>query len=118
MKLSEARCIFTLNLARLVLHINSQPGYTCNLGEVVRTKAEAEKNAQQGDGIKNSLHCLGLAADLNLFQNKVYQTSTEAHERFGKYWRSLHPSNRWGGDFDGDGITDDHDGNHYEMRET
>jgi hypothetical protein len=102
----------------LIFHIHSKPGYTCCINEVYRTPEQAKLYAQKGAGIRSSLHCLGLAADLNLYLNGEYLSDSEAHRKFGEFWRSIHPANRWGGDWDGDGVADpgDNDGNHYEMR--
>ena len=54
-------------------------------------------------------HPKGLAVDLNLFINGIYQESTEAHAKYGAYWKGL--GGIWGGDFK------NKDGNHYEFPE-
>lgn len=108
MKRSELQQIFAVNVAHLILHIN-ECGYSCTFGEAWRTPEMAAMYAQQGKGIKNSLHCIRLAVDLNLFKNGVYLPQTEAHRPFGEYWEKLNALNRWGGRFN--------DGNHYEMTE-
>ena len=61
--------------------------------------------------VKGSFHYRRLAADLNLFINGKYQTTTKAHEKLGTYWKSLHPMCTWGGDFKRK------DGNHYSFGE-
>jgi len=118
MRLSERQQIFALNISKLILHIYSR-GYACTLGESYRTPEMAEIYAKRGIGIKNSLHCKKLAQDLNLFYEHEYLSNTASHAQFGKFWVSLHPANRWGGDWDKDGLTEEgeDDGNHYEMRE-
>jgi hypothetical protein len=55
--------------------------------------------------IKNSLHYIGLAKDLNLFKDGKYLTKTEDHVALGEYWESL--GGTWGGRFN--------DGNHYSL---
>ena len=56
--------------------------------------------------MKNSLHYIGLAIDLNLFKDGKYLTLTEDHETLGKYWESI--GGFWGGRFK--------DGNHYSLK--
>ena len=98
MTLSEKQHIFAQNLAKLLLHIESV-GLSCSIGEVERTKEQAELYAKEGKGIPDSLHCKRLAADIFLFANNVYLQKKEDYEPLGKYWVTLHPMNRWGGVF-------------------
>jgi len=87
-------------------------GFELTLGEAWRSPAEAERLAELGKGIPNSLHKIRLAIDLNLFKNGVYLTSTESHRALGEYWKSLSTKEftcAWGGDFEGK----KKDGNHY-----
>ena len=64
-----------------------------------------------GDGkcssghMENSLHYIGLAQDLNLFQDGVFMQNTADHLPLGEYWESMGGS--WGGRFN--------DGNHYSI---
>lgn len=101
---------FLLNVCKLINYIFDN-GYTCTGGELYRTPEQAEIYARQNKGITNSLHCRRLAIDLNLFHLGKYLDKSEDHSLFGEYWKSLHPMNRWGGDFSGKRK----DGNHYEM---
>lgn len=55
--------------------------------------------------MKNSLHYIGLAADLNLFKDGVYLTETIDHTLLGEFWESI--GGTWGGRFN--------DGNHYSI---
>jgi hypothetical protein len=107
MTLSEQQASFAYDVARLITHIFSK-GYTCTLGEVFRTKEQAEIYVKQGKGTLRSLHCERLAIDINLFKDGRYLAATESHREFGEFWESLSPLNRWGGRFG--------DGNHYERR--
>lgn len=107
MTLREARCLFSANLARLVDHA-VELGYEVAIGEVVRSPETARANAQQGTGIANSLHLLGLAVDLHLYRDGKYLARTEDHAQLGAFWKGLHERNRWGGDF-----KNRPDGNHY-----
>lgn len=103
----EKRWLFTSLVAKLIDKINSTPGYACAGNEWFRPVAQAAVNAAKGSGIKNSLHTLGLAIDINLYKDGVWQTTTEAHRQFGEWWKQQHELCRWGGDFK--------DGNHYSM---
>lgn len=107
MTLKEQRWAFTQALAQLIIQARLL-GYDVALGEVKRTAAQAQANSASGAGIKNSLHLLCLAADLDLYIKGVYQETTEAHRQLGSFWKTLHPLARWGGDF-----RPKPDGNHY-----
>jgi len=119
MHLLTRQAIFAVNAAKLILHIN-EAGYTCTLGEAWRTPEMAAIYAKRGIGIKRSLHCDRLAIDLNLFKDGVYLTGGDAYKQFGEYWMTLNAMNRYGGDWDKDGVTEpgENDFNHFEMKET
>lgn len=106
MTLRQRREIFTENVGKLIEYIFFC-GFTCTLGEVYRTKEQAEWYAAKGIGSINSLHCKGLAVDLNLFKNGVYLKKSDDYQFAGEYWYSLHEDNRWGGAGG--------DGNHFSM---
>lgn len=72
-------------------------GYRTRLGDVHATDGHK----------KDSLHYLKLAADVNLFKDGDYITSTKGHQKSGEKWESYHPLCRWGGRYN--------DGNHYEV---
>ena len=109
-KLSAKRCRFTAALVQLINFTNQQPGYAAALNEVKRSSAQAQANAESGAGISNSLHLIGLAADVILYKNGVYQESSEAYRFMGDFWKSLGPDHCWGGDF-----TKPIDGNHFSI---
>lgn len=69
------------------------------VAEVFRPKETAELYAQQGKGIKNSVHTLKLAADLFRCVGGSVSWEPEHYEDLGRYWKTLHPDARWGGDF-------------------
>jgi len=104
--INNLQFIFAQNVAELIRYIYSC-GYTVSLGEAWRPPEVAEIYEKQGKGIKNSLHCLRLAIDINLFKDGKYLSDTDSHRYFGDYWEDLHLNNRWGGRYD--------DGIHYEM---
>lgn|GEM_PF-137819 len=109
--LVEKQQAFAQDVMRLLVYIDSQ-GYSFTFGETMRTPEQAEIYAQQGIGIKNSLHCKRLAIDINLFDpSGNYMKDSNDHAPFGAYWKTLHQNNRWCGDF----IRCD--GNHYERQE-
>jgi hypothetical protein len=98
MTLNDKQHIFAMNLSRLLQHVESL-GLTCSVGEIFRTPEQAEIYAKQGKGIKDSLHCKKLAADIFLFANGKLLQKKEDYKLLGDYWKSLHALNRWGGDF-------------------
>lgn len=109
MKLWQKQSIFAQNVALLLQYIDSE-GYYVTFGEAFRTAEQAKINEQKGIGIANSLHCKRLAVDLNLINNEgIYLPDSEDYLKFGVYWETLDPLNRWGGKFKRS------DGNHFEM---
>lgn len=110
MTLREQRSLFARLLPRLLDYIHDQ-GFQCTIGEVVRSPLQAKANAATGAGTLNSLHILGLAVDINLFDvDGKYLTDSADHKFAGEYWKTLHPLARWGGDF-----KPKPDGNHYSL---
>lgn len=107
MTLREARCTFTVLMAKLVLEANAR-GFQTAGNELVRDARIAKLNAQSGAGVSNSLHLSGLAIDLLLYKNGVYLTRTEDYKGLGEWWKQQHPNCRWGGD-----IKSRPDGNHF-----
>jgi hypothetical protein len=106
MTLRQKQSLFVSLVAKLIEYAYAN-GMELTFGECWRTPEQAKRNAQTGSGISNSLHVERLAIDLNLFVAGVFIDSSEGHRRLGEYWKSLHPSCRWGGDFRKP------DGNHY-----
>lgn len=98
---------FTAMLVELIRWANRQEGFAVVLGEVERTRAQAELNEAAGIGIVHSLHLIDLAADLKLFINGEYQTRTPAYEPLGEQWEQMGGS--WGGRFSKP------DGNHFSL---
>jgi len=96
--LREKQVLFARLLGTLLSEAFGR-GYQVTMGEAYRSKEEAERLAAKGLGIKNSLHRLRLAVDLNLFRGDQYLTKTEDYAALGVYWKSLHELCRWGGDF-------------------
>lgn len=108
MTLGEKQRLFTRNIGKLIAFAY-EAGYELTFGEAHRTPEQAALNAKKGSGIARSLHIERLAVDLNLFKDGQFLSASEDHAPLGEYWKSLHPLNRWGGDFKRK------DGNHYSM---
>ena len=112
MTLLQKQKQFTANVVRLIQFIYSEDCMV-TFAEAYRTPEQAELNAKDGKGIQNSLHCKRLAIDLNLFNSyDEYLSKKSDYEKFGTYWKSLDPANRWGGDF-----VHLVDSNHFEMQD-
>lgn len=95
MTFREKRCKFTIMLGQLIIWMNLN-GYETAIDDV---------KTQEGHS-KNSLHKIGLAADINLYKDGKWLRKTEDHLEAGLYWESLGGS--WGGRFK--------DGNHYSLK--
>lgn len=109
--LGDKQRIFTLNIGYLIIFAYTK-GYELTEGDAFRSERAAIDLADEDKGIVNSLHTRRLAHDFNLFRNKVYLTNSSAYQPLGDYWKSLHPLNRWGGDF-----KPVPDGNHFSMED-
>ncbi len=110
MTLSGAQREFALDVSHLIQHIFNQ-GYTCTFGDAYRSPRAHGGMGEKGPyGRARSAHKQRLAIDLNLFKKGNYLMHTEDHAPFGKYWKTLHSDNRWGGEFESP------DGNHYSKR--
>jgi len=109
MTLREKQSAFAILVAKLILQ-TQEVGYQITLGEAYRSPEEAARLAKEGKGIKNSLHTLKLAIDINLFGDGRYLNKTEDHIWFGEWWESQSTKDIqciWGGRFG--------DGNHYSV---
>jgi len=126
MKLRERQSVFLLNAAKLIIWAFDN-GYELTGGELLRTFDQqvlyftGNKIVLKDDGniqlesvqkkskTLQSSHLKKLAIDLNLFIDGVYQTDKEAYKPLAEYWKSLHPDNIAGYDWDWDA-------NHFEMK--
>jgi hypothetical protein len=120
MSLGSTQREFSLQVAELIEFIYKS-GYECTLGDAYRdprvfgemgdkNSIIGKENSYPAYGRAESAHKQRLAIDLNLFKDNIYLRHTEAHRPFGEFWKSLHPDNRWGGDFT------PKDGNHYSRK--
>ena len=109
MTLRQKQSIFAAILPRLIDKALSM-GFEMTIGEVYRSPEEAARLAKLGKGIKESLHTLKLAIDINLFRDGHYLSSTESHRKLGEWWEEQSTELYkccWGGRFG--------DGNHYSI---
>ena len=115
MKLSENQIIFSINIADLILKANSM-GIGLTFGDAFRPQelqilycygysVEVENDAPKL--IKSnkrsqtlvSKHGKRLAVDFNHFLDGILTYDKAVLQELGDYWESLHPKNRWGGNF-------------------
>lgn len=105
MTLGEKQEKFSEMIAEHILWLYSQ-GYKVRLGDVFRDpRVHGEVGVKMGYGHPKSCHKMKLAADLNLFKDGKFLSSTEDHKASGERWESL--GGTWGGRFN--------DGNHYSL---
>jgi hypothetical protein len=98
----EKQNAFLLAVADLIQHVHNC-GLLMSGGSLYRTKEEAERMSEEGKGIRNSLHCLKLAIDLNLFRADGSELKTvEEFRPIGEWWKEQSTEEyprAWGGDF-------------------
>lgn len=96
MSLGDKQRVFSKKIAELILWAYDQ-GYEITVGDFWA-------HDRHRDG---SFHYKRLAADLNLFKDRVYLTETGDHLPLGEKWEEM--GGTWGGRFN--------DGNHYSWGE-
>lgn len=98
-QLVDNQAIFLLNFCKLISFATSK-GFQVTAGELLRTVDQQKIYVQTGRSkTMDSNHLKKLAGDLNFFLNGEYICTKEALLEVGTYWESLHPKNRWGGNF-------------------
>lgn len=99
MSLSQEQAAFLLDACKLIQYATSL-GWSVTGGELFRTAEQQEIYFKQGKSkTMNSNHLRRLAIDLNFLKNGQPVWDKTALQDVGKYWESLHPLNRWGGNF-------------------
>lgn len=89
-----------VRLVTRLIDFATAEGFELTFGETWRTPEQAQRNADKGLGISNSLHIDGLAADLYLSAGgKSLPETREAYAVMGELWKSMGVDHRWGGDF-------------------
>lgn len=96
--LNDKQVIFTRNVGRLLRYAHLAD-LSVILAEAYRTPEQARWYAERGKGIINSAHCKKLAVDLFRVRDGTVSWEHSDYEDLGHHWKTLHPLNRWGGDF-------------------
>lgn len=113
MALLQKQHLFTRLVCELLTHLHEQ-GYEVTFGETWRPPETAYLYSKEGKGIPNSLHCMRLAIDLNLWKDGEWLKRSEDYAAVGKFWESLSSAEAkccWGGAFgDGNHFSVEHNG--------
>lgn len=123
MNLVQEQAEFLIDFCKLIEYATSQ-GFTVTAGELLRPVEMQQIYVKTGRSkTMNSQHIRKLAGDLNFFLpdasgKLVYVCSIKELEILGRFWESLNPKNRWGGNFDKDWNKPDNfkDAPHFERR--
>jgi hypothetical protein len=111
MKLGEKQHLFAQLLPNLLVFVNelaAENGWSVRLGDLFRdSRAHGEYGEKVGYAASKSNHKLKIAIDINIVVNNDLPAS--AHDKIGKFWKSLHPLCEWGGE------PGRHDANHYSL---
>ena len=99
MSLSDEQAAFLLDACKLVQYATEQ-GFKVTGGELFRTAEQQAIYVQTGRSkTLNSNHLKRLAIDLNFFKDGQIIWDKGTLAPLGVYWETLHPKNRWGGNF-------------------
>ena len=104
MKLIHKQAEFLIHVTRLLSRAY-ELGFVVTGGELYRTLDQQKLYIQQGRSqTMNSRHLSRCAIDLNFFLKKADGTLQLTYNKtelqiLGDYWESLHPDNRWGGNW-------------------
>lgn len=99
MSLVTEQAAFLLDACRLIQYANDL-GFVVTGGELARTPEQQALHVKAGRSkTMNSNHIKRCAIDLNFFKDGKIIWDRQTIAPLGKYWESLHPKNRWGGNF-------------------
>lgn len=99
MTLSQYQRIFTLNICKLIAFAYAKE-LELTFGEAFRTNEQQLIYVQTGKSqTMSSLHLKRLAVDFNIFKDNKLTWDWETYKVLGDFWETLHPQNRWGGDW-------------------
>lgn len=99
MSLVAEQAQFLLDMGKLVQYATEQ-GWTVTGGELYRTVEQQQIHFKAGRSkTMNSIHLKRCAVDLNFFKGGQLVWDKAQLAPIGAYWESLHPKNRWGGNF-------------------
>lgn len=94
---------FLLDMCKLIEKAHTL-GFEVTGGELYRTKAQQQLYFMRGQSrTMNSMHLRRLAIDLNFFKQDDGELELtydkDDMQEAGDFWESLHPDNRWGGNW-------------------
>lgn len=117
MSLSKQQRIFTRNIAKLIEYAYDCLEIELTFGHAWRSLEEQKRLKAEGKSkTLKSKHLDRLAVDFNFFINGKLTYDYHKIKPLGDYWVSLHKDNRWGGDFNKNGVKDGFiDTPHFEM---
>ena len=99
MSLRKKQSIFAQNVGKLIAFAYENC-YELTLGEAQRTIEQQRIYVETGASkTMRSNHLNKMAIDLNVFIDGRLTYEFEDIKPLGDYWESLHPHNRWGGDW-------------------
>jgi len=99
MSLAQEQAAFLLDACLLIQYATSL-GFSVTGGELARTPEQQAIYLNTGRSkTMASNHLKRCAIDLNFFINGKIIWDKETLSPVGKYWESLNPKNRWGGNF-------------------
>lgn len=99
MSLVNDQAGFLLDVCKLVQYATDH-GFVVTGGELARTPEQQALHVKAGRSkTMNSIHLKRCAIDLNFFRDGKIIWSKEILSPLGSFWESLHPKNRWGGNF-------------------
>ena len=99
MSLSGEQSKFLLDACKLI-EFATALGWTVTAGELYRTQAQQEIYFKEGKTkTMQSNHMRRLAIDLNFLKDGKPVWDKAALQEIGSFWETLHPKNRWGGNF-------------------
>ncbi len=99
MSLVPEQAEFLLHAAQLIQYASGQ-GFTVTGGELYRTPEQQQIYVRTGRSqTLKSNHLRRCAIDLNFFKDGQIIWDKATLAPLGAFWESLHPKNRWGGNF-------------------
>jgi hypothetical protein len=118
MSLSKKQMVCSKNIASLIVYADLI-GIDLTFGDAFRNDFTQREYVRKGlSKTMNSYHRKRLAVDFNFFINGKLTYNFEDVKELGEFWLTLHPKNRWGGDFNKNGVKDGFvDTPHFEMQE-
>jgi D-alanyl-D-alanine carboxypeptidase len=102
MSLSVEQNAFLNDVAKLIEFVNAKGEMLITGGELFRTPEQEELYVKEGKSkTMNSYHLKRLAIDINfiIVINGLLVSDKVTLQKYGDYWESLSPVNKWGGNF-------------------